>query len=207
MDAERVFRLDKTLSWQVFRLSQSVDLAEAANVPSRTSVRRRLAAAQRKKVPKPVLEKVGAAFERFESFATMHGGDRAGLMSMVSGLIGDSSQQYDLRVRKSLFRANAHMWGVQARMAVRTAIFMPHPGTNRVEDVAMVVGDLTARRCQSDPTMLWWLKTSDDPTNPTEGHSVRAGRGGEAARTPSITGRKSWRSSAAGRFRKWCSVK
>jgi hypothetical protein len=169
VDVERAFRLDKTLSWQIFRLSQSADLAEAANVPARTSVRRLLDAAKRRRVPKSVLERVSVAFEHFESFTAIHGGDRAGLMSMVSGLTGvagGSSQQYDLRVRKSLFRGNAHMWGVQARMAIRTGIFVPRPGTDRVEDIAMVIGDIDlVRRRQTDPlTMLWWLKTEDLPS-------------------------------------------
>src|SRR5689334_2582279 len=64
VDVERVFRLDKTLSWQVFRLSQSPDIAEAGNVPSRTAVRRLLDAARRRRVPKPVLDRVAEAFER-----------------------------------------------------------------------------------------------------------------------------------------------
>lgn len=166
VDVERVFRLDKTLSWQVFRLSQSAELAEAGNVPSRTAVRRLLDAARRRKTPKAVMDRVSAAFEQFEELAAVHGGDRAGLLSMMSGMLGDKSQQYDLKIRKSVFRGQAHLWGVHARMAVRTAIFMPREVKDGqiVGDLALLSGDIgMAHRFQSEPLVMHrWLWTHDE---------------------------------------------
>jgi hypothetical protein len=167
VDLERCLKLDKKLAWQIFRLSRTSDLGETANVPSLTAAARVMDAARKRGTPEKTLERVREAFESFENLASLHGGDRAGLMSMLSGMAGEQGEQYELRVRKSLFRGNAHVWGVQERLAAHTAIYMPRTLDGKKSeakaeyDLAMVVGDIgMSRRRQTDPLALTrWLWT------------------------------------------------
>jgi len=188
VDLERALRLEKKLAWQVFRLSRSTDVSEAANVPSLVSIARLTDAARKRGVPEKTLARVRKAFEEFENFASIHGGDRQGLISMVSGMGGvasDKNEQYEINVRKALFRGHSHVWGVHARMAVRTGIFMPRSENGmRMEDVVLVVGDVgLVRRRLGDPlVMLWWLWTDesrwvrgDDERKPSAASAAGAG--------------------------------
>lgn len=169
VDLERSLKLDKKLAWQLFRLTQAATLAEAAHVPARASVRRLLAAARARGVSKPTLDRVGKAFESFESFAHAHGGDREGLLSMIAGLgarggwESEAGEQFELKTRKAAFRANAHLWGAQSRMQVRTLV--QHVASTDLwqEHVLLVSGDIGLQRVrQADPLVMvrWWAITS-----------------------------------------------
>lgn len=125
VDVERSLRLEKKLAWQIFRLTRSENLDEIDNVPSLVSAARVIEAARERGISREVLDRVAAAFERFESFAEDQCGDRAGLVSLVSGLSNEKSEHFELRVRKTLFRNNAHIWGLQAQTQVRTVIHKP----------------------------------------------------------------------------------
>jgi hypothetical protein len=167
VDLERSLRLDKKLAWQVFRLARSAGLSEIANVPSRPSVKRLLEAARRRKISRPLVDRVAAAFLRYEEFAVEHGGDREGLLSIVGGRTGISGEQFELKVRKAAFRAGAHLWGARAQMQVRTLIHHIRPGPEYVEDVILISADIGLQRVrQSDPlVMVRWWQISDQPTN------------------------------------------
>jgi hypothetical protein len=88
-----------------------------------------------------VIDRAARAFEVFEAFVTDHGGDRAELVSLARGLSPDVDKAHELRVRKSVFKGLAHVWGVRAATFVRTAIIHPgRPGPLHPEDVLVVVG-------------------------------------------------------------------
>ena len=167
VDLENALRVDKKLGWQVFRLARSASLAEAANVPSRRSGARLLAAAEARDVPRPVIENIRAAFRRFEEFAAEHGGDREGLTSLLRGIASEKDDQYEVKVRRSLFRAHAHVWGTQVQMQVRTAISFPKPSPASVEDVALIMGDIGMQRLRErEPlSIVRWIRTGDSPHN------------------------------------------
>jgi hypothetical protein len=184
----------------VFRLSQTTDLDETANVPSLTSAKRLIDAARRRGVKEKTLTRVRNAFERFEDFARAHGGDRAGLISMVSALSGGKDEQFEINTRKSLFRGQSHIWGVHARMAIRTAIYVPRPGQEpgaslerRVDDLGVVTGDVDMVRLrQSDPlVMLRWMETKRDRDRRVQppgdaGAAGSAGDNGGAAKASGV---------------------
>ncbi len=159
VDLERSLRLDKKLAWQVFRLARSQGLSEVANVPPRPSVRRLLDAARRRKVPKRLVEKVESAFRRFEALVVEHGGDREGLFSIIGSRTGATGEQFELKVRKTAFRANAHIWGAQAQMQVRTLIHQVRAEPVYAENTVLISGDVGLQRLrQSDPLVMvrWW---------------------------------------------------
>jgi hypothetical protein len=162
VDLERALRLERKLAWQIFRLSRSTGLSEVGNIPSLGSALRVCDAARARGVPDPVLERFKAAFERFENFAIDQCGDRAGLLSMVSGLTHGQSESVDLRVRKSLFRSNAHVWGLQADVQVRTLIYEPGGPNGQTLRGTLVSGSLGLQGLRrSEPlTICSWLAPS-----------------------------------------------
>ncbi len=170
VDVQNRLRIDRKLAWQIFRLARSGHpLSEAANVPARRSMDRLLAAARRR-VPLPVVDRVGGAFDRFEAFLASHREDRAGFLSIVSGLGLDADQRAELKVRKSLFRANAHVWGVRSAAVVRTVVV--HPGAasegtggSVLIDGVMIGGNVAMQRVRPGaPLSLGnFLKIADEP--------------------------------------------
>lgn len=170
VDLERSLHLDKKLAWQVFRLVRSASLGEAANVPSRRSADRLLKAAKAQRVPDGIVHQAAEALRRFEEFASLHGGDREGLTSLLSGIAAEKNDQYEVKVRRSLFRASAHVWGTQVQMQIRTAISYPKPAPQQVEDVALLIGDVGLQRLrESEPlSIVRWFRTGDSPRNKVE---------------------------------------
>jgi hypothetical protein len=145
VDLERQLQVDKKLAWRVFRLVNSSGLREAANVPGRPAMKRLLASAEASGAPGPVIRRIADASERFERFATMQGGNREEMISLMVRMAGETSDSYELRMRKSFFRAAAHMWGVQAQMQVRTMIQGPVDSPQRYRGV-LVAGDIGLQR-------------------------------------------------------------
>ncbi|MCX5690453.1 MAG: hypothetical protein NTV94_11835 [Planctomycetota bacterium] len=156
VDIERAFDLDKKLAWQVHRIATSTSvLEEVPNVPARTSIKRLVEAARRRKVAKARIDRLVRAFDQFEEFAKVHGGDRQGLMSMLCGIGHASNDQFELKVRQSLFRAQSHFWGLHAKLLVRTGIFHPRTGLGHVEDIGLIHGEVGLQRVRrSEPAGL-----------------------------------------------------
>jgi hypothetical protein len=125
VDLERSLEIDRKLAWQIFRLSRSTGLGDLENVPSPAPALRVIDAARGRGVSETTTERVKGAFDRFEKFVTVQCGDRASLMSMVSGLTHGRSENLELRVRKSLHRDSAHVWGLKAAKQIRTLIYDP----------------------------------------------------------------------------------
>ncbi|MEX2217691.1 MAG: hypothetical protein WD749_02940 [Phycisphaerales bacterium] len=166
IDLERALGLDKKLAWQVFRIVRATGLTEVGNIPAPPSMERLLAAARRRRIPAAIADEVRRAYARFEEFQALHGGDREGLLSMLSGLMEGASEAHELKVRKAHFRSSAHVWGVQSAMQVRTQIIHTRPEAGaRVEDLAMVYGDLGLQRLRPGQPMMVvaWINASDNP--------------------------------------------
>src|SRR5262245_60755168 len=166
VDLERSLHLDKKLAWQVFRLANTTSLVEAVNVPAPPSVRRLIDAARRRKVPRETVDRVAAAFERFEELVVHHAGDREGLNTLLSSTSSGKNDQYEAKVRRSLFRANAFIWGSQVQTQIRTVIWHPRPDA-AFEDVALIMGDIGMQRLrESEPlSIVRWIRTHDSPGN------------------------------------------
>lgn len=184
VDLERALQLERKLAWQIFRLSRSTGLGELSNVPSLASAVRVAEAARSQGVPEAVTQRVRAAFERFESLAIEHCGDRAGMLSMVTGLAHGRSDSVELRVRKALFRGNAHVWGIQAERLVRTLIAEPNGPNGETLRTCLISGNLGLRglrRCE--PMVISsWLTLS--PVEAARLGAVNAGPGGEPTTAP-----------------------
>jgi len=182
VDVERTLRLDKKLAWQIFRLSRSTGLEEVGNVPALGSAHRLIAAARERGASEEVLGRVSAAFERFENFAVEQCGDRAGLVSLISGLTHERSESFELRERRSLFRSNAHVWGLQARAQLRTVIYKPPaPGETQYRSVQVSgnIGLQGLRRGEPMSISSWFSMTPGTAPS-TTGVQASAPAGGNS---------------------------
>jgi hypothetical protein len=166
VDLQRALSLDKKLAWQVFRIAHSSGLTEVANIPPRSSVRRLVQAARKHRVAKPLLDRISTAFTHFEEFTVEQAGDREGLHSLLSGTSSGKNEQYESKIRRTLFRANAHVWGTMVHTQVRSVIWFPRPEA-ATEDVALIMGDIGMQRLrESDPlSIVRWIRTHDSPRN------------------------------------------
>ncbi len=188
VDVQGALGLDRKLAWQVFKLAHAAHpLAEADKVPARRSIERLLGAAQ-SVAPLPVVERVSAAFERFEAFLSAQGEDRAGFASMVSGLGIEANPQADLKARRSLFRGNAHVWGVRASTLVRTWVMWPQPGPEQVCDGVYISGSIGLQRVRRGAPLTFnsFMRVSGDPAFPVADHEGRAQADAQTAAPRSI---------------------
>lgn len=183
VDVERALAINKKLAWQVFRIAHAQTLADIANVPTAASLRTLLAAGRKKRISAEVLERIEKAFQRFEDFAASQADDRAGLVTLLSGLAAGPGEAYEIGVRKAAFRANAHLWGTKVEMQTRTVVSFPRPAPAQSEDVALLLADIGLQRLrESDPlSMVRWFRTGDSPMNLVDG-GAGGGAGAPAPR-------------------------
>jgi len=163
VDVERALELDKKLAWQVFRLARSRTPAEVAKVPAPRSVARLLSAASRQQVPEELLARVRGAFEQFDAFAAAQAGDREALASMVRSVSGEGDEQEEVRLRRSLYRGNAQVWGLRMRQFVRSSIFLPpssDPSAARGELALSAHIGLEQMRADSHAAIVSWARPS-----------------------------------------------
>lgn len=163
VDVERALELDKKLAWQVFRLARSQTAAELGKVPAARSVGRLLRAAERHDVPEELLERVRRAFEQFDAFTAIQAGDREALVSMVRSVAGDGDEQEDARLRRTLYRGNAQVWGLRMRQFVRSSIFLPpskDPSAAKGEFALSAHIGLEQIRADSHAAIVSWARPS-----------------------------------------------
>ncbi|GAA4437437.1 hypothetical protein GCM10023155_38280 [Bremerella cremea] len=128
-DLERMLGLDRTLAWQLLKVSESSQpLENAAQVPSRVSMNRFVEGAQSLGVEADTTDALLTAHEAFEDLVQRHSGDRVCFNSMISAAgQGDQWHAKELQHRRNVFRGMSHMLGVQAGMMLRSSILRKMP--------------------------------------------------------------------------------
>ena len=122
-DLQRVAKIDMNLSWRLFKVARATDpLSAGPHVPGPAYVRTFLKAAARVGVRNELLEAVESSVGEFGRLVKQHAGDRHTFNSMISALVSNNDAgQFNLQQRRTAFRANCHLWGVQATTRVRCA--------------------------------------------------------------------------------------
>ncbi|MGC4031154.1 MAG: hypothetical protein QM754_05325 [Tepidisphaeraceae bacterium] len=159
-DLQKLFKLDWTLSWQVFQIAGPVQndaaiLGIGSKVPSRASLKRFLDAAEAKGVDAAKVERVWLAFDRFENLVEVHAGDRSSFISMVSAASGFDAEWLatDAQHRRNTFRATSHLVGMQA-MAKHICGIIDEAPDGRSWNIAVVVGYVGLRMLRAMPSAL-----------------------------------------------------
>lgn len=146
VDLKAALSVETKPAWQVFRLSRSANLREAANIPSKPMMRRILDSALSRGVPQQTADRVWRAYSSFERLIQDNAGDRDSLIAMmVSARSTQEGDDFAIKARRSAFRANAMIWGVQARLRVWTAIYLPSLEQN-VDRLLFVRGEIGLQR-------------------------------------------------------------
>ncbi len=145
--------IDMKLSWSLFQIVGATDLLAAGQyVPGLGATRKLLRAAARHGLPPQVIENVSSAVEEFDRLVRVHAGDRPTFDLMISGRASNGLDKIGVTHRRDAFRANSHIWGVQAKTKL-LAHFL-QPGTESgMADGATVRGLIGFRRIR--PNVPW----------------------------------------------------
>lgn len=143
-DLDRQLSLGSTASWHLHSFATALNpLAAIEFLPGRRTIMRMVQAAHSKGLPEEIPERLRAAYDQFEAFMQEHSGDRPTLASLVSGVTGNSGTAHLAR-RRTAFRVESDLWGLQARTHLRCTVFHPgeQPGVN---DAVLISGDVEVR--------------------------------------------------------------
>jgi len=164
-DFQRATQLDMKLCWKVFKvLDASTPLAGAAYVPGPSNFRTLIRSAQRRGVNQHALDHLHQAIDQFDELIQEHAGDRQTFDSMVSAYSESSREALDLEHRRAAFRANRHIWGLQADAHLSSFILC---GSNNSDDLlsgALVSSLVGVRRLRPSrmPLFVQVVGVTDD---------------------------------------------
>lgn len=144
----REYGVNRNLSWKVSRIMRAEDpYAVFHHLPGVAGLHILLDAFLTAGAPKVKVEGVRAAIVEFERMVKLHAGDRQTLELMLDSLAPEHAPSEPLEVsRKLAFRGNSGIWGVQAKLRLRTVMIAPNPEDPAVLDIAQVSGLLGVRR-------------------------------------------------------------
>jgi hypothetical protein len=169
-DLHRALRIDRKLSWKVFKVASATNpLAAGSHVPSRASLETFLRSAAKSGVPAHLITAASQVARDFDEVVAMHAGDRATFDSMVSSLGSDeTAEQVDLVHRRLAFRGQRHILGVQAKTQLKLVAMQPSADP-RMLDGVRVEGFVKLRRLRcSAPVVVSYSGARNDDGSPRE---------------------------------------
>ncbi|MCP3981449.1 MAG: hypothetical protein GY716_19290 [bacterium] len=167
-DLKKTAGLDMKLSWRLFKVAHAADpYSSGPHVPSQAGIKSFLRVSKRLGVREELLAAVERAVGEFDRLVAAHAGDRSTFDSMISALAsGSDAAQANLQQRRAAFRANRHIWGVQAETQLKCVFTNVAEDPSRV-DVAVVDGYALLRQLRHDaPLVLTSTRVADDDGNP-----------------------------------------
>jgi len=163
-DLQRALDIPNTLAWQVFKLAQSEDpLADGSNVPGSAAMKRFFDAAEARGVRADIIEAGLDAMRAFQMLVKAHAGTRSAFDSMISTLDGNGSDQVNLQHKRAAYKANSHIWGVQAQTQLSCFMFQPSARQTDQLDFVALRGLLGLRRLRRDASwVVSHVRVADD---------------------------------------------
>lgn len=123
----RALGVNVVLTSRLLKAAHQTDpLAAIHAMPGPEPLRRILRAALRRKVDPALIERAGAAVDRFEQLIDADGGDRSGLDALISGWLPDARARVELIAKQSVFRGMSQLLGTSCEVEHFAAIV--HPG-------------------------------------------------------------------------------
>jgi len=154
-ELRRALGIDMNLSCKLFKvISASGCLAAGPHVPGTAALRTFLNAASKAGVREQVIASATVAAAEFERFVASHAGDRAAFNSMVSSVAtsGDAAQ-IALQHRRAAFRAQRHIFGIQARAQVKCVVAQP-ANDPRMLDCAQITGFVSLGQLRANAPLV-----------------------------------------------------
>lgn len=174
-DLQRCLGVDSALAWNLHRAALSASPLEVGRcVPGERAMERFLRQAEARGVPADLIDEVRTAFSLFEEMVARHAGDRDVYESIVVGLQGSTSDQFDLKQKRAAFRANRHIWGWEARVLTGCSIIHPAAQPGFIEH-AFISGEVDLRHLREGRVLRSTMRAHVE-------HSERRGEYPEVAR-------------------------
>jgi hypothetical protein len=166
-ELQRTLKIDMKLSCKIFKVvSASGSLAAGPHVPGLGALRTFLTAARKAGVGAQLIDAVMEAAARFNHLVVSHAGDRTAFDSMISSFVGsDDAAQITLQHRRAAFRAQRHIFGVEARLQIQCVLMQPSHDA-RMLDFARISGFLALRQLRPGAPLIVSeaCATNDDGT-------------------------------------------
>ena len=147
--------IDKTLAWKLCRLTREDEpLAAVAYLPGRAGLDAALHAAARSGGDEADVRDALGAAEAVRLTVETHAGNREAFSRLAASLETEAgSSRLGASLRRQAFRANAAIWGVQARSRVGIQFVAPNADDAGRIDIATVAGLVDVLRLR--PSVRW----------------------------------------------------
>ncbi len=154
VDVGRVFGVNSPLGWQIYRIANAKNpLAAGTHVPARTSMKKLLTSAARRRVPSEIIERVSEAFDAFEHFVETSAGDREEVEAMLNAFLPEERYRQDLANREAAFKANSKVRGIANEVDITASFYFPSKDKTAV-DRAVLDASLGGRRSRPDVPII-----------------------------------------------------
>lgn len=159
----QVLRIDENLARRVSKVARITDpFAAAQYVPGKAAVKMFLASANRISVPPSLVERATRAFADFEQLIRVHAGDLASFKMMLTACAKTDRGAADVLHRRTAFRGNSCIWGVQAKTHLQTVLVRPGDDSQLIH-LASVKGFFKLRQLRDNaPLIISRVRYSDD---------------------------------------------
>jgi hypothetical protein len=164
VELQRALNIDMKLSCKVFKvISASGSLAAGPHIPGASALRTFLNAANAAGVQEPLVNAAVLAAADFDRVVVTHAGDRATFDSMISSLANsDDSTRITLEHRRAAFRAQRHLFGIQAKALLKCMVVQP-AADPRMIDFVQISGFLSLRQLRPEaPLVISRVRTTND---------------------------------------------
>lgn len=163
-DLERSLGLDKTLAWKVSSAAScAYPFDVARHIPGKSAINILIKAGRSQGVDESVLGRLSSAYQEYESLIKAHAGDRATLEMMLLGFAEQERGRADREYRKTAFRANSYLFGIQARAVFRSYMLFPSATHEEHFDCISIRGHIGLRRLRTQaPWIAHRPKITDD---------------------------------------------
>ena len=162
-ETARMLDIDRNLVWLVSKIIKSNDiLAAALDIPSTKRIEVLCQACSKRGASSEVIETVLNAMKRFEHVIEVYAGSREAFSDLLQGMVYDDVTARQEEIRKTVFRGNSSIWGVQARVNFMTGICFPSLSKPGMVDVIQLGGLIGFKRLRPVPWSVFRMITHYD---------------------------------------------
>ena len=125
-DLQKRLDLDPALAWGVYRAATTPSVLQSGlHMPGGGAMRTFFRSAAAAGLDEGCVAAVEQAFDKFDQIRENNGGLQNGFATLVSDLADADDPRENLRQQRAAFRANGHIWGLQAAAIVNCKVLIP----------------------------------------------------------------------------------
>lgn len=169
-DLQRTLEIGRTLAWQVYKVAHAADpLGEVDQVPKPAAMRGFFEAVARLGGREAELGEAVAVYDRFDHLVRSQAGSRSAFNAMASALQDDGLEKVYLTNRRTMFKAQSQILGIEADAHLNCFIYAPCGADDRLIDAVGLHGYLGLRRYRRDVgCVVSSMRALDDDGTPRD---------------------------------------